>query len=93
MAEHLTLPTEALPKPSPELILLGAMTQAFLRQLPKKRRAEFLRDVTKTLEWYAANSTVVSIRPKSEAAALDEAKAQASRWWTHILGIIVARMD
>lgn len=80
---------ERMPPPSPELILLATMTQAFLDELPRKRRAAFLRRVSTLLDLQVEFGNVTRLRPASEDEALDEARAKAAEWWRRALQLFV----
>lgn len=79
---------EHLPDPSAELVLMGVLVQAYLNQLPKKKRPMFLADVTDTLQAYRDAYEVVRIRPRSTDSEMREKFREAHAWWNLALGVL-----
>lgn len=79
-----------LPKPTPELILVGIWMRASLRRLPKKERLAMLQEVTEALDDMAAGVNVHRIRPRADDAAVKEASMRAQSWWEKTLGRLVS---
>jgi hypothetical protein len=77
-----------LPEPSPELILLTALTHAHIRSLSRKERDRFLLDVSSSLGLQAAAYNVLRFRPRSEDRAVFRAMTEAGAWWKQILGVL-----
>lgn len=80
---------QELPKPTPELILVGIWMRASLRRLPKKERLSMLQEVTEALDDMASGVNVHSIRPQADAAAVKDASVKARGWWERALGRLV----
>jgi hypothetical protein len=85
-------PDAKLPPPSAELILIGTMAQAFLEELPRKRRAPFLRRVGELLELQREYPNVVRLRPPMDDAALADARDQAIEWWRRALQMMMTHL-
>ena len=71
-----------MPPPSAELVLIATMVEAFLMELPTKRRARFLKRVCENIETLGViGSKVRRIRDPSEDAATAKAVAEAAEWY------------
>jgi hypothetical protein len=71
---------EELPPPSAELNILAALVHAYLRQLPKRKRAAFMDEVEEIVAQHAAMAKVTRIRPASQDAAKADAANRAAAW-------------
>jgi hypothetical protein len=83
-------PNPDLPAPTPELILLGVLTRAYMRRLQKGERMLFLEDVTTALDDLASGRNVHRIRPRSEDGNLRSASLAAQTWWSQLLGVLIS---
>lgn len=78
-----------LPEPSPELILVLALTQAYCRRLSKKDRERFLLDVSDNLGVQEASYNVLRFRPRAEDRAVFQAMRHAQAWWKQAIAVAV----
>lgn len=77
---------QAVPTPSPELVLLGVMARVFLSELPKRRRRKFCERVSCIMSELNGGPTVKVVRVVARHAdpTISTSRAQAAVWWTLI---------
>lgn len=72
--------------PSCEAVLISALTRAFVRQLPRRRRAAFISDVRDHLEILCEN--VVGIHMSSVDRVEIKARREALAWWKRAMALL-----
>jgi hypothetical protein len=73
-------------------VLVTALVEEFLAELPKKRRLPYIRRVTSNLESKADWARVARIRPSSQDPEVQQACAEANAFWRQYLGALVNRL-
>lgn len=81
-----------LPKPSAELVLLRVFFEAHVETLPRKERVRYVRAVTEIMQHEAALEHVVNFRPKTDGAAVANARATAHAWLQQVVGRVLTRL-
>jgi len=81
----------ALPKPSPELVLLRVFLEAHLETIPRKQRIAYLRRVGEIMDEEAAMQHIVTFRPKADVRALTHARDAAHAWLRLVMGRLLTR--
>jgi hypothetical protein len=67
--------TEDVPHPHPALSVVGTLIDVLVEDMPRKRRARFLRKLEERAQWLAESQHPVRLR----SAALDRQAATAHR--------------
>lgn len=82
-------PVPDLPDPSPELVLIMALTHAYIRSLSRKDRDRFMLAVSESLGVQEATLNVLRFRPKTEDKAVYKSLRGARTWWAQSLALLV----
>lgn len=93
MPDRASLPAslrEEMPAPSAELTLIAVLIRAHLKTQPRKKRREFLFNVTAALEEMEMVSNVVRLRGREHDAAVSLTRKQATAWVRGMLGAFFA---
>lgn len=78
-----------LPDPSPELVLIMALTHAYVRSLSRKERDRFMLSVSESLGMQEASLNVLRFRPRHEDKAVYRSLRGARNWWSQSLAVLV----
>lgn len=84
--------SEQLPAPSAELVLILALVEEFVAELPRKKRIPYLARVTTNLESRVQRASILRIRPAFRDPETAEATRQAHAFWRQAIGVVMSRM-
>lgn len=91
-ADHKTLAVEALPDPTAATVLWRVSIQAFIATSSRRRSERFLRHMAETLASEDTVSEILPIRPRSDHAALMQARREAMAMFRALLPTFLAML-
>jgi hypothetical protein len=77
-----------LPEPSAELMLLLALVQALVNDMPRRKRDRLLHGISDALGMQEASYNILRFRPRSQDAKVFAAMRSAQAWFRQALGAL-----
>ena len=84
-------PSETIPLPTPELVMIGIMIEAHLATLSRKERLRFLGRISESVEGMMRLEGVTRIPQEGEMAEMAIARRGAAAWWGRVAPLLTYR--